>query len=127
MTLWLAVAAGGAIGSMFRYGIGQLTINLLGAPTIVSTLAVNVSGSFLLGLFYTLSNDRIVTSIEIRVLIGVGLIGGYTTFSTFSFETIRLLESGESIKAVANISSNLLLGISAAYIGIIMGKVFNFS
>ena len=127
MTLWLAVAAGGAIGSMFRYGIGQLTTNLLGAPTIVSTLAVNVSGSFLLGLFYTLSNDRIVTSIEIRVLIGVGLIGGYTTFSTFSFETIRLLESGESIKAVANISSNLLLGISAAYIGIIMGKVFNFS
>ena len=47
MTIWLAVAAGGAIGSMFRYGIGQLTINLLGAPTIVSTLAVNVSGSFL--------------------------------------------------------------------------------
>ena len=127
MTLWLAVAAGGAIGSMFRYGIGQLTINLLGAPTIVSTLAVNVSGSFLLGLFYTLSNDRIVTSIEIRVLIGVGLIGGYTTFSTFSFETIRLLESGESIKAVANISSNLLLGIGAAYIVIYIGKVFNFS
>ena len=127
MTLWLAVAAGGAIGSMFRYGIGQLTINLLGAPTIVSTLAVNVSGSFLLGLFYTLCNDRIVTSIEIRVLIGVGLIGGYTTFSTFSFETIRLLESGESIKAVANISSNLLLGIGAAYIGIIKGKMLNFS
>tara|TARA_B100001013_G_scaffold340982_1_gene264921 strand:+ start:1852 stop:2235 length:384 start_codon:yes stop_codon:yes gene_type:complete len=127
MTIWLAVAAGGAIGSMFRYGIGQLTINLLGAPAIVSTLAVNVSGSFLLGLFYTLCNDRIVTSIEIRVLIGVGLIGGYTTFSTFSFETIRLLESGESIKALANISGNLLLGISAAYIGIYIGKVFNFS
>ena len=127
MTIWLAVAAGGAIGSMFRYGIGQLTINILGAPTIVSTLAVNVSGSFLLGLFYTLCNDRIVTSIEIRVLIGVGLIGGYTTFSTFSFETIRLLESGESIKAVANISGNLLLGIGAAYIGIIMGKMLNFS
>ena len=127
MTIWLAVAAGGAIGSMFRYGIGQLTINLLGAPTIVSTLAVNVSGSFLLGLFYTLCNDRIVTSIEIRVLIGVGLIGGYTTFSTFSFETIRLLESGESIKALANISGNLLLGISAAYIGIYIGKVLNFS
>lgn len=127
MTIWLAVAAGGAVGSMFRYGIGQLTINILGATTIVSTLAVNVSGSFLLGLFYTLCNDRIVTSIEIRVLIGVGLIGGYTTFSTFSFETIRLLESGESIKAVANISGNLLLGIGAAYIGIIMGKMLNFS
>ena len=127
MTIWLAVAAGGAIGSMFRYGIGQLTINILGATTIVSTLAVNVSGSFLLGLFYTLCNDRIVTSIEIRVLIGVGLIGGYTTFSTFSFETIRLLESGESIKAIANISGNLLLSISAAYIGILMGKMLNFS
>ena len=126
MTVWLAVAVGGAIGSMLRYGIGQLTTNVLGTTPVLATLAVNVSGSFLLGIFYTLCNDRLVTSIELRVLIGVGLIGGYTTFSTFSFETIRLIESGESIKAITNILTNLLFGIGAAYLGILMGKILNF-
>ena len=125
MTVWLAVAVGGAIGSMLRYGIGQLTTNVLGTTPVLATFTVNVSGSFLLGIFYTLCNDRLVTSIELRVLIGVGLIGGYTTFSTFSFETIRLIESGESIKAIANILTNLLFGISAAYLGILMGKILN--
>ena len=125
MTVWLAVAVGGAIGSVFRYGIGQLTTTVLGATPVLATFAVNVSGSFLLGIFYTLCNERLITSIELRVLIGVGLIGGYTTFSTFSFETIRLIESGESIKAIANILANLLFGISAAYLGILMGKILN--
>ena len=125
MTVWLAVAVGGAIGSVFRYSIGQLTTNVLGTTPVLATFTVNVSGSFLLGIFYTLCNDRLVTSIELRVLIGVGLIGGYTTFSTFSFETIRLIESGESIKAIANILTNLLFGISAAYLGILMGKILN--
>jgi len=125
MTVWLAVAVGGAIGSVFRYGIGQLTTTVLGATPVLATFAVNVSGSFLLGIFYTLCNERLITSIELRVLIGVGLIGGYTTFSTFSFETISLIESGESIKAIANILTNLLFGISAAYLGILMGKILN--
>ena len=125
MTVWLAVAVGGAIGSVFRYSIGQLTTNVLGTTPVLATFTVNVSGSFLLGIFYTLCNDRLVTSIELRVLIGVGLIGGYTTFSTFSFETIRLIESGESIKAIANILTNLLFGIGAAYLGILMGKILN--
>ena len=111
MTVWLAVAVGGAIGSVFRYGIGQLTATVLGATPVLATLAVNVSGSFLLGIFYTLCNERLITSIELRVLIGVGLIGGYTTFSTFSFETIRLIESGESIKAIANILTLSLIHI----------------
>ena len=125
MTVWLAVAVGGAIGSVFRYSIGQLTTNVLGTTPVLATFTVNVSGSFLLGIFYTLYNDRLVTSIELRVLIGVGLIGGYTTFSTFSFETIRLIESGESIKAITNILTNLLFGIGAAYLGILMGKILN--
>ena len=126
MTVWLAVAVGGAIGSMLRYGIGQLTTNVLGTTPVLATFTVNVSGSFLLGIFYTLCNDRLVTSIELRVLIGVGLIGGYTTFSTFSFETISLIESGESIKAITNILATLLFGIGAAYLGILMGKILNF-
>ena len=126
MTVWLAVAVGGAIGSVFRYGIGQLTTTVLGATPVLATFAVNVSGSFLLGIFYTLCNERLITSIELRVLIGVGLIGGYTTFSTFSFETIGLIESGEFFKAITNILGNLLFGLGAAYLGILMGKILNF-
>ncbi len=126
MTVWLAVAVGGAIGSMLRYGVGQLTTNVLVTTPVLATFAVNVSGSFLLGFFYTLCNERLVTSIELRVLIGVGLIGGYTTFSTFSFEPIGLIESVEFFKAISNILGNLLFGIGAAYLGILMGKMLNF-
>ena len=125
--IWLAVALGGAAGSVLRYGAGRLAVNYFGPTTVVATFAVNVSGSFALGLFYGLTAERTTlpgeTQALIRGLIGIGLIGGYTTFSTFSFETIGLLESGELTRAAASVLGNLLLGLAAAYLGILVARL----
>ena len=125
--IWLAVALGGATGSVLRYGAGRLAINYLGPDTVMATFAVNVSGSFALGLFYALAAERTPlpgeTQALIRALIGIGLIGGYTTFSTFSFETIRLLESGELTRAGVSVLGNLVLGLAAAYLGILAARL----
>ncbi len=125
--IWLAVALGGAAGSVLRYGAGRLAINYFGPTTVMATFAVNVSGSFALGFFYALAAERISLAGEtqalIRALIGIGLIGGYTTFSTFSFETMRLLESGELSRAAASVLGNLLLGLSAAYLGMLVARL----
>ncbi len=125
--IWLAVALGGAAGSVLRYGAGRLALNYFGPTTVMATFAVNVSGSFALGLFYGLTAERTTlpgeTQALIRALIGIGLIGGYTTFSTFSFETIGLLESGELTRAAASVLGNLLLGLAAAYLGILAARL----
>ena len=117
------MAFGGAAGSVLRYGVGRLAINYFGPATVLATFAVNVSGSFALGLFYALAAERSTLPVEIRALIGIGLIGGYTTFSTFSFETVRLLESGELTRAAASVLGNLLLSLAAAYLGILAARL----
>ena len=90
--VWLMVALGGAVGSVLRYGVGRLAATYLGSPTLLDTFFVNVSGSFALGVFLTIALERAAVPVEIRGLIAVGLLGGYTTFSTLSFEAVRLAE-----------------------------------
>ena len=125
--IWLAVALGGAVGSVLRYGVGRLALVYFGPTTVLATFAVNISGSFALGIFYGLAAQRtnlpVEIPMEIRALIGIGLIGGYTTFSTFSFETVQLLESGELTKAAASVLGNLLLGIASAYLGMLVARL----
>ena len=121
--IWLAVALGGAAGSVLRYGVGRLAINYFGETTVWATFAVNVSGSFALGIFYALTAERATLPVEIKALISIGLIGGYTTFSTFSFESIKLLESGELNRAAASVLGNLLLSLAAAYLGILAARL----
>ena len=118
------IALGGASGSVLRYGVGRLAVTYIGPSTVLDTLLVNVSGSFALGLFITLALERISVPDDMRGLVTVGFLGGYTTFSTLSFEAVRLAESGELVRAGASLASNIALGLLAAYLGIIAARSF---
>ena len=119
---WALVALGGAAGSVLRYAVGRLAIAYLGPSTVLGTFIVNVTGSFALGLFITLSLQHTSIPTNARIMIAVGLFGGYTTFSTFSFESVQLIEAGELLRAGASVLGNLVLSLAAAYLGILLGR-----
>ncbi len=121
--IWLLVAIGGAAGSALRYGAGQLAIHFLGSGTVMGTFVVNITGSFALGFFLAFALERTgLISAEARAMVAIGLLGGFTTFSTLSYDAIRLLESGEVARAGINILGNLAVGLAAAYLGIWSGR-----
>ena len=122
--IWLLVALGGAIGSVMRYGVGRLAVSYWGESTVMGTLIVNVSGSFSVGLFLTLALEKASVPTEYRAMAAVGFLGGYTTFSALSFEAVRLAESGEVVRAGASVAANIVLGLAAAYLGILAGRSF---
>lgn len=107
---------------MLRYGAGQLSVHYLGPASVWGTFAVNVTGSFALGLFITLALERFAIPVEVRGLIAIGFLGGYTTFSTLSFETIQLMQSGEPLRAGISLFGNLAIGLAAAYLGVALGR-----
>ena len=114
--VWLLVALGGAAGSVLRYGVGRLAAHWLGADTVAGTLAVNLVGSFALGLLATLFITRsgLGLSPELRTMATVGLLGGFTTFSTLAYDGVRLLSGGEYARAGVYIAANVILGLAAA-------------
>ncbi|MDE2844133.1 MAG: CrcB family protein [Chloroflexota bacterium] len=120
--IYLLVAVGGAAGSVMRLAVGRAAIGLLGAGTIWGTLFVNVTGSFALGFFLAWTLQRGEVSADLRAMIAIGLLGGYTTFSTLSYDTIRLLETGEIARAGLNIAASLIVGLAAAYAGVLAGR-----
>ena len=122
--VWFMVALGGAAGSVLRYGAERMAVNLFGPSTVLDTLFVNVTGSFALGVFITLSLERVSVPTEYRGLVAIGLLGGYTTFSTLSVEAMRLAESGEVLKAGVSVAGNIAIGLLAAYLGIQAARAF---
>lgn len=119
---YLLVALGGAAGSLLRYGVGRLAVHYWGPGTVVGTFIVNITGSFALGLFLGWALQRSDLPAEVRAMVAIGLLGGYTTFSTLSYDTVRLLESGEALRAAVNIGGNLVIGLAAAWLGIVAGR-----
>jgi CrcB protein len=116
-----AVAVAGAIGALARWGIGVWFGQRF--PSFPwGTLFINVSGSMLLGLLFALLTERGVASATMRLALTTGLMGAYTTFSTFSLETFRLFEDGAMGRAVANIAFSLVLGLVAVWAGILIGR-----
>ena len=121
MSNYLAIALGGAIGSMGRY---WLTVSMVRYPPHwlpLGTVSVNVLGSFIIGLVWAYLQQRNESEF-IRLFVAVGLLGGFTTFSTFSLETVYFLSESEWGRAVANILMNLLGCLLATVAGIGLGR-----
>ena len=114
----LAVALGGSIGATSRYLVSNWAAERFGASFPYGTLIVNVVGCFIIGAFMTLTTERLIVSQYWRLLITVGFVGGLTTFSSFSYETFRLVEDANMIQAFYNIGLNVVLGFLATWIGI---------
>jgi len=118
VTLYAFVALGGACGASLRFYIYQLVLNSLGKGFPFATLLVNISGSFLMGLLYQLIEQGILDINIHRTLIGIGFLGAFTTFSTFSLDSLLLLQQGEVVKAMINVLLNVSLCIAAAGLGL---------
>ena len=116
MSNLLLVALGGSIGAVFRYLISIFMIQVFGSSFPFGTLLVNVLGSFLMGVIYALGQMSHISP-ELKALIGVGLLGALTTFSTFSNETLLLLQQGDWLKAALNVVLNLSLCLFMVYLG----------
>ena len=118
----LAIAAGGALGAMARYGVSHGVHGMLGRSFPYGTLIVNVAGSFAIGILFVLLTERLELGAQWRAFLMVGFLGAFTTFSTFSLETLELLESGAVTSALVNVISNVILCIGAAWIGLMLGR-----
>ncbi|MET0026187.1 MAG: fluoride efflux transporter CrcB [Candidatus Thiodiazotropha sp.] len=122
MNQLLAIASGGALGALMRYWVSGGVYALLGRGFPYGTLAVNLLGSLVMGFLYALMLERVVASPEWRGALLVGFLGAFTTFSTFSIETLNLLEQAELFKAGLNIIASVTACLLACWIGLVLGR-----
>ena len=118
----LAIAGGGAIGAVLRFGIASNIYRWLGRDFPFGILVVNVVGSLLIGFLFALIVERGILSIEWRAALMVGFLGAFTTFSTFSMETVLLLEAGEPVKAGLNVLLSVVFCLGATWLGLVIGR-----
>ena len=120
---WVLIAVGGALGAVSRYAVDRAFVSALG-PSVLGTFAVNITGSFILGLFIAIFTERANWPEEVRLLVAVGFLGSYTTFSTLTVASLQLAVSGEWTRAAFNVFGSLIVGLLAAFLGILVGRAF---
>ncbi|HEY5719463.1 MAG TPA: fluoride efflux transporter CrcB [Gammaproteobacteria bacterium] len=118
----LAVAFGGACGALLRYGVANGVHGLLGRAFPYGTLTVNVSGCLLVGLLYVHLIERSALAPEWRLGLLVGVLGAFTTFSSFALETLALVEQGEPLRALVNILASVVTCLVACWLGLQLGR-----
>ena len=118
----LYVALGSAIGGVSRYLLGGLVQRMLDTTLPAGTLLVNITGSFLLGAIIRYALETPSLSPDVRAFLTIGFCGGYTTFSTFSYETMALLEDGEWARAGVYITASVILSLIATFLGLALAR-----
>jgi fluoride exporter len=112
------IALFGAIGTLARYGLQGVVQIRMGSMFPYGTLLINLTGCFLLGLIGQLTLNRMLISSDLRMAIAVGFFGGYTTFSSFGWETAKMLEDGEWLRAATYVSASVFAGLLLSVAGI---------
>jgi len=122
MNQLLAIAGGGALGALLRYWVSSATYALTGNAFPYGTLLVNVAGSLMMGFLYIWLLQRMLAGSALRAFLLIGLLGAFTTFSTFSVETLNLMESGQLMRAATNAVLSVVLCIGAAALGVAIAR-----
>lgn len=124
---YLAIMAGGSIGAGLRFGLSKWIASAWGESFPWGTLVVNVSGSLIIGIIASVtgSEGRFIVSPYLREFLMLGVLGGYTTFSSFSLQTLQLAQQGQWLLAAANSIFSLLLCLLAVWLGFVLGNTFN--
>lgn len=127
LQMYLAVATGGAVGTAARFFLSGLIANAFGQTFPWGTLIINVTGSFIIGFFGTLTgpDGRVLVSGTVRQFVMVGICGGYTTFSSFSLQTLSLAQDGEWLYAAGNIGGSVVLCLFFVWLGSISAVALN--
>jgi fluoride exporter len=123
--LWIAI--GGALGSVARYASSSYAAHSFGETFPWGTLLVNVAGSFVIGAFATLTapDGRWILPPDARLFVTIGICGGYTTFSSFSLQTLNLIRAGEFAAAIGNIAGSVVLCLVGVWAGFVAGALIN--
>ncbi|HWF77361.1 MAG TPA: fluoride efflux transporter CrcB [Caulobacteraceae bacterium] len=127
MITYLWIAIGGALGSMARYGCSSLAAQWVGETFPWGTMLINILGSLIIGFFATLTgpDGRVLVAPDFRQFVMVGICGGYTTFSSFSLQTLNLVRDGDVLAAGANIVGSVVLCLIAVWLGHIAAAAIN--
>jgi CrcB protein len=125
MGAWVAVAVGGALGSLARFWMTGAVTALTGSRFPWGTLLINITGSFVIGLVagVTLTPTRVGLHPDLRIFLMTGICGGFTTFSAFSLQTLELLQNGETVPAFSYAIASVLLCLAATWCGWMLGRL----
>lgn len=118
----LSVAVGGALGAVSRYFLGNFISRIIGSALPYGTFVINIVGCFFMGLIMTMIIERGMLSVGWRLFLCVGFLGGFTTFSSFGYETLMLLQEEKILAALAYVGGSIILGLLAAFAGITLAK-----
>jgi len=122
VTTYLAISVGAVLGANFRYLLGGWISDRFGTGFPLGTLVINVTGSFIIGLFLTLIGERLVVADWWRPLVAIGFLGSYPTFSTFSFETFALAQAGAWGLASLNVVGSVAASLVGVYLGYVVAR-----
>lgn len=122
LSVYVVIGMGGFVGANARYILGRWALERWGAGFPYGTFIINIIGCLILGLFATLA-DRLAWNDHWRFAIAIGFVGAFTTFSTFEYETFRLVSDGQFARAAANVLSSIFIGFLAVYVGVVIARL----